>query len=99
VTATVPGFEPGDQVWPTEGPFILQHAPQVIIATYRHPELGDWLWLDDGHGGLPTFAAKYWTTTEPDPAEQQARAARVQRRIAENEAQYADAPWRNWPIV
>lgn len=86
----VPGFAPGDKVWPVEGPMILQWAPQTVIASYRHRELGDWLWLDDGHGGFRGFAAKWWAKTEPGPGEQAARAERQQRRVAENEANFAD---------
>lgn len=87
--APAPGFEPGDQVWPVEGPMILQWAPQTVIATYRHPELGDWLWLDDGHGGFRGFSARWWTKVVPDPDEQAARGARQQQRIAENEMNFS----------
>ena len=73
----VPGFIPGAKVWPTEGPMILQSAPQTVLATCRHPVAGDWLWLDDGQCGFGSWAAAYWTTEEPGEAEKAARAERM----------------------
>ena len=73
---SVPGFNPGDKVWPKEGPVVLQHAPQTVIATYRHPVAGDWLWLEDGNCGFGSWTAKWWTTEEPDDAEKESRMVR-----------------------
>jgi hypothetical protein len=90
---SVPGFKPGDKVWPKEGPMVLQHAPQTVIATYRHPVAGDWLWLDDGQCGFRSWAAAHWMTEEPDAAELEARFERRQARAAEN------AAMPRWPIL
>jgi len=79
VLPAVPGFKPGDQVWPKEGPMVLQYAPQTVIATYHHPVAGDWLWLDDGNCRFGSWAAVNWTTEEPDEAEKAAREERVRR--------------------
>lgn len=81
----VPGFSPGDKVWPVEGPMILQRAPQTVIATYRHPVSGDWLRLAaaDCPRGFP---AAHWTTEEPDEGEQ------VRRRLRNEELA---ARWRD----
>jgi hypothetical protein len=63
---------------------ILQRAPQAVIATYRHPVAGDWLWLDDGQCGFRSWAAAHWTTEEPGEAEKAARTERHQRAAAES---------------
>ena len=80
----VPGFRPGDKVWPKEGPMVLQYAPQTVLATCRHPVAGDWLWLDDGNCRFGSWAAVNWTTEEPDQAELEARFERRRGRVAEN---------------
>ena len=70
----VPGFKPGDKVWPKEGPMVLQHAPQTVVATWRSPAGVDWLWLDRGTGLHPgSWYAGHWTTDEPDAAALAAR--------------------------
>jgi hypothetical protein len=79
---SVPGFNPGDKVWPKEGPMVLQYAPKTVIATCRHPVAGDWLWLDDGNCGFGSWAAEHWTTEEPDQAELEARFGQ-RRRLGE----------------
>jgi hypothetical protein len=81
---SVPGFKPGDKVWPKEGPMVLQNAPKTILATCRHPVAGDWLWLDDGNCGFGSWAAVNWTTEEPDAAELESRFERRRVRAAEN---------------
>jgi hypothetical protein len=86
MTEEVPGFAPGDKVWPREGPMVLQAAPQVVVASCRHPVAGDWLWLDGGYSGLRSWAAVHWTTEEPDEDEKAARFERRQQRAAENAA-------------
>jgi hypothetical protein len=43
----------------------LQRAPQAVIAAYRDPVLGSWLWLDAGLGNFGSYAAAFWTTEEP----------------------------------
>ena len=80
----VPGFRPGDKVWPREGPMVLQYAPQTVLATCRHPVAGDWLWLADWKGGFGSWAAEHWTTDEPDQAELEARFTRRRLRDEEN---------------
>ena len=87
-----PGFAPGDKVWPIDGPMVLQHAPQTVIATYRHPVAGDWLWLDDGNCGFRSSAACWWTTGKPDETELAARMLRQAQREAENAV--LPAHWR-----
>ena len=97
VLPAVPGFKPGDQVWPKEGPMVLQYAPQTVIATYHHPVAGDWLWLDDWKGGFGSWAAEHWTTEEPDQAELEARFERRQQRTAENAyGPHLPRPGRTW---
>jgi hypothetical protein len=60
------GFNPGDKVWPKTGtPMELQTAPQTVLFAVSHHMYGDWLWLDDGRGGLRSWAAEYWATNEP----------------------------------
>ena len=93
----VPGFRPGDKVWPKEGPMVLQYAPQTVIAMYHHPVAGDWLWLDDWKGGFGSWAAEHWTTEEPDQAELEARFERRQQRTAENAyGPHLPRPGRTW---
>ena len=84
----VPGFRPGDKVWPREGPMVLQYAPQTVLATCRHPVAGDWLWLDDGQCGFRSWAAAHWTTEEPGEAEMAARKERDASLRAEVQARY-----------
>jgi len=92
-TEPVPGFTPGGKVWPREDVMALQDAPQTVIATYRHPVAGDWLWLDDGQCGFRSFAAAHWTAEEPAEAEKAARFTRRQQRKAEN------AAWPAFPLL
>ena len=94
----VPGFNPGDKVWPKEGPMVLQYAPQTVLATCRHPSAGDWLWLADWKGGFGSWAAEHWTTEEPDAAELEARFTRRRQRDAENEAVRDLSPLRPFPL-
>lgn len=93
---TVPGFSPGDKVWPkAESPMILQKAPQTVIATWRDPVFGDWLWLDGGGGGnFSSWTAVHWTTEEPDAAELAECKQLARKRIEENKQRAAT--WPQW---
>lgn len=89
----VPGFRPGDRVWPkADGPMALQHAPQIVLAAHRSQLLGDWLWLDSGLGRYGSWAAEHWTTEEPSTGEQAELAERKRRRAEENQRMTAGSP-------
>lgn len=91
-------FQVGDQVWPvSDGPMAFQQAPQTVIAIASHPLYGEWLWLDDGHGGLRTFGAEPWTTTQPSKEEIADRESQLLKRLQENEAMWVNADiTRHW---
>lgn len=85
--SAVPGFKPGDRVWPkADGPMAHQQAPQTVMAGWRDAfSGGDWLWLDAGSGSFGSWAAEWWTTEEPDDREKAAIGARKARLAEENE--------------
>ena len=95
--ATVPGFQPGDTVWPKDGPMALQHAPQTVIATWRSAAGADWLWLDRGTGLHPgSWYAGHWTKEPPSDAEIAARAGQQAEIEAENAELIAKHGGKHW---
>jgi hypothetical protein len=89
-TTSVDRFQPGDQVWPLEGPMVFQRAPQSVIAVVSHPQHGEWLWLDGGSGRLGSWASQWWTTIKPSEEELADRELRLNHRLEENEMMWAE---------
>lgn len=83
-------FQQGDQVWPLEGPMVLQHGPSTVMAVISHDQYGEWLWLVDDDGGPRSYAARWWTTIRPSDEELANRKSRCEQRFKENEAMWAE---------